>query len=63
MPDSIIAASDFWGTKTPKTPPIKTRTESIKLSSNGGNSLEVDPKNVMSLTKDQAEKADEMIAN
>lgn len=59
VPDSIIAASDFWGTNTPITPPIKTRTE----SSNGGNSLEVDPKNVVSLTKDQAEKADEMVAN
>lgn len=54
VPETILAVSDFWGIKTP---PIKTRTASSR-----GTSQEVDPKKVVELTKDQTEKANEMVA-
>ena len=55
VPASVLAASDFWGTKTP---PPRTRT-----ASSPGTSQEVDPQNVVELTKDQTETANEMVAN
>jgi hypothetical protein len=55
---TMPAAGDFWGTKTP---PIRTGTADDVSSR--GTSQEVDPQNVVELTKDQAETANEMVAN
>ena len=56
VPATMLAAGDFWGTETP---PIRAGTAS-EVFSNNTTSQEVDPQNVVELTKDQAETANEM---